>query len=183
MDKHFSKDNAQSAKQQKRDLGRKVDLVSTILEDHKPLKELIEIMKDLETPFDDRKESFMEFAPLLLTHAKAEEKSLYKFLMHSAKSELKTEGFEGQEEHNLADLLTEEIKRTTDPDAMSARIKVIAELVEHHIQEEESEMLPKVQRAVDESDLFKLNDEYLRFMEELIAEGQDDAPSEKELPH
>src|SRR4051794_8156522 len=110
MQKNIS-DNKRT-KQPRRDLGRKVDVVSTILEDHQPLKKLIEIMKNLEKSFAERRQAFMEFAPLLLTHAKAEELSLYQFLQQSGDPELKTEGFEGQTEHSLADQMSEEIKRT-----------------------------------------------------------------------
>lgn len=154
-------------------------ILATILEDHKPLKELIRVMKDLEKPFEERERAFMDFAPLLLTHAKAEEESLYAYLKTVA--ELKTEGFEGQAEHNIADQLCEEIKRTDDRDALSARIKVLAELVEHHIEEEENVMFPEIRARVPSDVLMNLNNEYVEDQSEIIAEGQDDAPHEAEL--
>ena len=180
MERPTSSENNQ--KQTRPVRSRSADIISTVLEDHKPLKELIEVMKDLDKPFEERREAFGTFAPLLVTHAKAEEMSLYEFMKRGQVKELKTEGMEGQTEHTLADQLAEEIKRTTDQEEMSAKIKVLAELVEHHIEEEEGEMFPTVKRELDESTLLKLNDLYLDFVEEIIGEGQDDAPPEKSLP-
>lgn len=56
-----------------------MDIIDAILEDHEPLKELIEIMKDSEKPFDQRLDAFEEFAPLLIAHAKPEEETLYAY--------------------------------------------------------------------------------------------------------
>lgn len=160
-------------------LGSENNILSTILEDHKPLKDLIGVMKDLEKPFEERERAFMDFAPLLLTHAKAEEDSLYAYL--KTVDELKTEGFEGQTEHSIADQLCEEIKRTEDREALSARIKVLAELVEHHIEEEEKVMFAEIRARVPSDVLMNLNNEYVENQAEIIAEGQDDAPHEAEL--
>jgi hemerythrin-like domain-containing protein len=155
------------------------NILSTILEDHRPLKELIEVMKDLDLKFEDRQKAFADFAPLLVTHAKAEEQSLYKYLKQVA--ELKTDGYEGQTEHNIADQLCEEIKRTTEEDEMSARIKVLAELMEHHIEEEENDMFPTIRAKIPPQVLVTLNNQYVDYEAQLIAQGQDDAPHENEL--
>ena len=160
------------------------DIISVIKEDHVPLKELIAVMKDDDKPVAERKQAFMEFAPLLMTHAKAEEKSLYDF-MKTAKG-LRADAFEGDTEHMVADQLCEEIKRTTDEDALGARIKVLAEMVEHHIEEEEKDILPNVREQVDEARLVSLTAKYVQVQSEIIADGQDDAPHEAELkgtPH
>lgn len=162
------------------------DIISVIREDHRPLKELIQIMKDSERPFDERLEAFQNFAPLLLTHAKAEEKALYEFM--KSHKELREHAFEGEAEHSVADQLCEEIKRGTDEDQIGAKIKVVAESVEHHIREEENEILPDVDKAIDHNTLVRLTRDYIKVQTELIAAGQDDAPresdlSERELSH
>lgn len=156
------------------------DILSVIKEDHKPLKELIAVMKDSEgKSFSERKQAFMEFAPLLMTHAKAEEKALYEFM--KTKSELKQAAFEGDTEHMMADQLCEEIKRTTGEDEMSAKIKVLAEAVEHHIEEEENEIFPDVKKNVEASKLVALTQTYIAVQAEIIADGQNDSPREADL--
>lgn len=148
------------------------DILQAILDDHKPLKRLIKIMKDDEKELSDRQIAFEEFAPLLTIHAKSEEQVLY-VAMKSA-LDLREEGLEGDVEHGLADQLVEEIKRTTDEDLWSARVKVLAELVEHHIEEEEDEMFPEIREATDAEQRKILGAEYLNLRAKWMARGGED---------
>lgn len=136
------------------------DIVALILEDHVPLKKLIHIMKDSEATISARKAAFQQFAPLLVRHAKPEEESLYVFMKHD--KELREEGLEGDVEHGLADQLIEEAKRTDDKELFAARVKVLAELVEHHIEEEEEEMLPDFKKNTDIQERISLGEKYLK---------------------
>ncbi len=156
----------------------KHDIVQLILKDHKPLKQLIKVMKDSEG--DEQKEAFEEFAPLLTAHAKPEEQVLYEFMKEE--EELRMEGFEGDVEHGLADQLVEEIKRTDDDDHCAARIKVLAELVEHHIEEEESELLPDFQKfCKSKEERAEMGELFLFLKQRLEDRGSDDAPSEQDV--
>ncbi len=149
----------------------KSDIVDIILEDHKPLKQLIKIMKNSDKSQEERFSAFEEFAPTLIAHAKPEEETLYVFMKND--EDLKEEGYEGDVEHSLADQLVEEIKRTTEPDLKSARIKVLAELVEHHIEEEEEELLPDFKKSSDVRDRNSLGSEFLKLKVGYMAAGSD----------
>ncbi len=155
------------------------DIVQLIKEDHKSLKELLETLKDTDADLDERQNAFDEFAFLLVTHAKPEEESLYVFMKDN--KELREEGFEGEVEHILADQLLEEIKRTTDEDLWSARVKVLAELVEHHIEEEESELLPSVEEEVDIADRLEIGANFIDRKVEYLARGGEDTVSEEKM--
>jgi len=157
------------------------DIVDLILEDHRPLKEFIEVMKNLDESLEKRREAAENFAIQLVAHAKPEELTLYKDLKHHAS--LKADAFEGQTEHSLADQLLEEIKRTTDEDCWSARVKVLAELVEHHIQEEEDDILPKVSETLTTNERERLGAAFLDEKVKIFAMGGEDAPSEKAILH
>lgn len=155
------------------------DIVELILEDHKPLKELIRILKDDEQDFTERSEAMDEFAVALISHAKPEEEVLYEQLKKN--KELRSEGYEGEVEHTLADQMVEEIRRTSDPDIWSAKVKVVAELVEHHIEEEESELLPDFKSQSDAQEREQLGDLFLQAKTALLEQGGVDSPSEVEL--
>lgn len=154
------------------------DIIQMILEDHKPLKQLIKIMKDTDNDLSERQEAFEEFAPLLVTHAKPEEQTMYVFM--KGDDETREEGFEGDVEHMLADQLIEEIKRTDDEDLWSARVKVLAELVEHHIEEEEEELLPDFRKHSELEERVELGAEYQQLKAQLEDQGGKDAPEEEE---
>lgn len=138
----------------------KEDIIKLILVDHEPLKRFIGILKDLETPIRTRRRIFEQFAPMLLMHARSEQESLYTFLKDENK-ELRIDGLEGDVEHELAERMIEEVKMSEDADVWSARAKVLAELVEHHIKEEESHMFPEFKKESDIEDRVMLGKQYL----------------------
>ena len=137
----------------------RTDIINLLLEDHKPLKKLLKIMKDPETDIEERREALEKFGPLLLAHAQAEEGTLYTHMKEE--DDLRMEGFEGDVEHALAAQTLEEADQTDDEDLWSARTKVLAELVEHHIKEEEDEIFPDFKKATDLEERKDLGEEYL----------------------
>jgi hemerythrin superfamily protein len=153
------------------------DIVSLILQDHKPLKQLIKIMKSSERDFSERQQAFAEFAPLLVAHAKPEEWALYSYMKDD--EEMRSEAFEGDVEHGLADQMAEEAKRTDDQDVFSAKIKVLAELVEHHIKEEEEDLLPDFKKHASAEEREILGRRFIAFKNQIESEGSDDAPTER----
>lgn len=135
------------------------DILQMILDDHKPLKRLINVLKNLDLSLSARRSAFSEFAPLLTIHAKAEENTLYVH-MKKEDQDLRLDGLEGDVEHSLASMMVEDIKQTVEKDVWSAKTKVLAELVEHHIEEEENEMFPEIKKEVEMMDLIRLGEDY-----------------------
>ncbi len=135
------------------------DIVDLILDDHKDLKRLIKVLKNDDADLGDRYAAFEEFAPLLILHAKPEEQTLYAEMKDD--NELRSEGMEGEIEHQIADRLLNEAKETTDEDMWSAKVKVLAELVEHHIKEEESTLLPDYKKHSDVQDRIQLGERFM----------------------
>ena len=158
---------------------KQADIIQLIMEDHKPLKRLIKVLKKPENSFDMRMKAFTEFAELLVNHAKPEELSLYVNMKQD--EDMRSEALEGDVEHGLADQLLEEIKRTEDEDMWTAKVKVLAELVEHHIEEEEEELLPDYRKNSEIDERIELGQKYLDLKTKMAEEGNDDAPSEKTM--
>lgn len=153
------------------------DIIQIILKDHKPLKSLIKIMKTEKPDYSKKRAAFEIFSPALLAHAKPEEQTLYQDL--KSDEDQRALGLEGEVEHELADQLCEELKRTTDQDLFMAKVKVLAELVEHHIKEEEKHMLPQFKKASNTKQRASLGENYMKLRRAFLAEGGDDAPPEK----
>lgn len=174
--------STQSENTRQKKMRQETDIVSLILEDHKALKKLIKVMKDSDRSQDERFAAFQEFMPALIAHAKPEEQTLYTVMKQD--DELREDAFEGDVEHILADQLVEEIQRTEDADLRSAQIKVLAELVEHHIEEEEEDLLPEFKKASDEEIRSKMGNEFLQLKIRYLAAGDDnivpDPKTEKE---
>jgi hemerythrin superfamily protein len=151
---------------------KKSDIIQLILEDHKPLKKLLKIMKNLDNEVGEREAAFKKFVPLLLAHAKPEEQTLYTVLKKEDDEDLRVEGFEGEVEHQLADLMAKQSKSAKDEDVWSARVKVLAELVEHHIKEEEEDVFPEYKKNSDIEERSELGKKYLMKQSEFLAKQQ-----------
>lgn len=139
------------------------DIVSMILRDHKPIKELLMILKDEDETISEKRAAFAEFEPMLSSHAKAEEKSLYNFLKES--SDTRVEALEGDSEHEIADRLMMELGEISkDDDLWMAKVKVLAEVVDHHVKEEEKQVLKETIKDLSTSDRSEIGLEYTRLL-------------------
>jgi hemerythrin superfamily protein len=114
----------------------------TILEmlknDHHQVKELLEAILSTEDA-KKRGDVFKQLRTELTAHARAEEKILYRQMEKS--EEGKDDALEGAVEHEVVDRLMEDLSRSRSvgSDRWTARCTVLQELLEHHIDEEESE--------------------------------------------
>lgn len=166
--KHDKNKNREKSSKQKNET-QSQDVVELILEDHKPLKELISILKNSDVSFTKKQPAFDEFEKILTCHAKSEEESLYVHLKEE--KDLRIDGLEGDTEHSLADLLVHEIKQCSEDDTWMAKVKVLAELVDHHIKEEESEMLKKVRKEFSKEKRAEIGKIYSRLFERYTEEA------------
>ncbi len=92
----------------------------------------------------------------LQVHTTIEEQVFYPAIS-AADDELKEMVTEGVEEHHVVDVLAAEIKALSpEVESWAAKVTVLIENVEHHAEEEESEMFPEVGKALDAAALEEL---------------------------
>lgn len=168
-----------AASRSSRRTGTTNDLIQLILRDHVEIRPLLRLIKNTGRDLDERWQAFERFIPLLVAHTKPEEGVLYSGMKQVEK--LRAEGFEGEVEHSLVDQMVEEAKRERDEDILSAKMKVLADLVENHLEQEERLLLPHFKRASSREQLVELGQEFLRLKREIMAEGGDDSPREELL--
>ncbi|RZA08953.1 MAG: hemerythrin domain-containing protein [Proteobacteria bacterium] len=155
----------------------KFDIIKVIEDDHKPLKKLIKILTSDKKTIDEKRDAYEEFAHLLLAHARPEEQSMYAHMHEN--QELNAEAYEGETEHDITDQLISDIDGLgmDEEDEWEAKVKVLGELVEHHIEEEEEEMLPTIKKQFNAEMREHIGREFLRLKEEGVGvteEGYDE---------
>ena len=92
---------------------------------------------------------FEHLAEDLEIHTTIEEEDFYP-AAHDLSEEIGETIDEGLQEHHVGDVLVAEIKELTPgADEWVAKISVLVESVEHHIDEEEAELFPSVRGATD----------------------------------
>ena len=132
------------------------DAVSLLSADHAEVKQMFETYRQLvdENADDDqRAELARRICSMLTVHAELEEEIFYPAMRENVDDELTLD--EAEVEHASARELIEQIEAMDPGDALyDAKVIVLGEYVEHHVQEEENELFPQAEKAgIDLDDL------------------------------
>lgn len=127
------------------------DLISAIKQDHEGLRQYIDVLKDTDREMAERRRAYALFSALLKSHTVAEEEAVYKPIERPAKSDLVIRIEEGFVEHRVCDDIMTRMEKTDDAVVWSAHANVLAELVEHHLDEEEEKMFPLIREQISKS--------------------------------
>ena len=94
-----------------------------------------------------------ELANSLAAHMAIEQEIFYPRIKE-VQSDLVNESFE---EHAVAELALKRLLMTdAEDEAFQARVTTLKELIQHHVEEEEQELFPKVEKALEEEELSRL---------------------------
>jgi len=96
----------------------------------------------------------------LKIHSQLEEELFYPTFKKMAEdSEAEDLFYEATEEHHVVDMVLPELKATSaKAPEFAAKSKVLKELIEHHVREEEGEMFPQARRLMTDEQLRELGD-------------------------
>ena len=134
-----------------------MDALELLKQDHRKVADLF---KQVEATEDEKKHQqlFEQIKTELETHTHIEETILYP--AWEQHEELKDITLEAYEEHKQVKTLLREIDRLAEgSERFDAKLKVMGENVEHHVEEEEKEMFPKVKKIYDKEQLEQLGQE------------------------
>jgi hemerythrin superfamily protein len=123
-----------------------------LTEDHKAVKKLFKEFEKSEQ--DNQKDQLVkQICMELSVHAQIEEEIFYPAAREAIKDQDLLD--EAEEEHGGIKGVVEELKGMQPGDEhYEAKVKVLSEYVEHHVQEEQDELFPKVKKAdIDTPDL------------------------------
>ncbi|HEX2539899.1 MAG TPA: hemerythrin domain-containing protein [Caldimonas sp.] len=153
------------------------DALALLKADHKEVNELFkqyEKMADAEAEAEERQTLAEQICDMLTVHATIEEEIFYPAARESeVESDLLDEA---EVEHASAKDLIAQIKGMSPEDELyDAKVKVLGEYVNHHVQEEEGEMFQKCRKA--KMDLATLGTELEARKSELMEEMAGGIPS------
>lgn len=118
-------------------------------QDHKKVKALFREYAELgDRALKSKQRLAEQIIHELEVHSKLEEEIFYP-RAREAQEKLEDVVAEGFEEHHVADVLMQEIRGLQpDDERFDAKMKVLCESIQHHIEEEETELLPSAERAL-----------------------------------
>ena len=136
-----------------------MDVIKLLKQDHQKVKKMLEELDETtERATTKRQQLFAEVQSELRLHELVEEEIVYPAFREQSK--LKDIVLEGYEEHHVVDLIMDEIagEPVTD-ETWAAKVKVMKENVEHHVEEEEDKMFPQARKLFAEEELEKLGEQ------------------------
>ena len=143
------------------------DAIAMLIADHKKVKSLFEQFEGLSDRSKASKKKIADEICMELTvHAEVEEQVFYPAIRKPIKDEDLMD--EAVVEHASAkELIAQILEMDPGEDLYDAKVKVLSEQIEHHVEEEEGEMFPKVRKSG--VDLVALGEEMEAFKMKLVA--------------
>jgi hemerythrin superfamily protein len=138
------------------------DILDTLKQEHDELKSLLVDLQDAQTA-TQRKSLIKKIKAALVPHAKAEEKVVYNAVIALKDKAAQIDGEEGYLEHELAAKTLqrlESLANATSPEHKAAG-KVLKELLEHHIDEEERNVWKDVKQHFSDDERASMNRAFL----------------------
>jgi hemerythrin superfamily protein len=124
--------------------------VELLISDHRNVEALFKQFEDQEET-DERHETALRICKELTVHATVEEELFYPFLRENIEETDLVD--EAEVEHGTAKDLIAQIEAAEELDDMfDAKVKVLKEYIQHHVEEEEGEIFPKLGDFKDELD-------------------------------
>lgn len=175
--KRTSRTSARTRSQPAASAAGMLDAIDLLTEDHRKVDELFEDYDASKDEADDRakEERVAEICLELTIHASVEEEIFYPAAREALESEDDAETLdEAEVEHQTIKDLVEQLQAMSAGEELyDAKVKVLAEYVKHHVQEEEGELFPALRGG--DADLEALGAELAQRKEELRRELQADA--------
>ena len=128
-----------------------MNAIDLLKADHKTVKALLtQLSESTERGIKKRSELLAKLEMEVAVHTRLEEEILYPAYKKAGAKEQVIMYHEAKEEHRTVDSLVLPDLKVTDPGTpeFSGRVKVLKELLEHHIEEEETEMFPQAKKLL-----------------------------------
>jgi hemerythrin-like domain-containing protein len=138
-----------------------MNILDKLREEHEEVKGLLRQMCEDENA-GRRQKLFKEFKTALTKHSRGEEMALYRRLIDTGEDKPELLGNEGMVEHDVATGLIAKLGRARNKGDVkwTAGIKVLTDILEHHIEEEEKEIFKETRRKFKAPELEEMEQEF-----------------------
>jgi hemerythrin superfamily protein len=136
-----------------------MDAITLLKDDHKTVKRLFRKFEQAgDRAYATKRKLVDKITEELSVHSAIEEQVFYPSVRHAVE-QTEDEVLEALEEHHIVKWTLSELE-SMDPreERFDAKVTVLIESVEHHIEEEEGEMFPRVRKALSRTQLNELGD-------------------------
>jgi hemerythrin superfamily protein len=138
-----------------------MDILTKLKKEHREVQLLLDELVDSESA-PERKALLKKIQLALVPHSRAEEKVVYDAVRALKDKKARQDGEEGYLEHSLADRMLATLGKITNARSVefSAAAKVLHELIQHHIGEEESAIWSDVKDNFSDDEREQMNRDF-----------------------
>ena len=139
-----------------------MNAIDLLKADHQTVKAILaQLSESTDKAIKKRTDLLDKLEMEISIHTKLEEEILYPAFKAAGTKEQDVLYFEAKEEHRTVDSLVLPDLKQTDPGTpeFAGRVKVVKELLEHHIEEEETELFPQAKKLLGKSRLDDLGEQ------------------------
>ncbi|MGE8504486.1 MAG: hemerythrin domain-containing protein [Pseudomonas sp.] len=138
-----------------------MNAIDLLKKDHETVKELLgKLEETTERAVQTRKKLLLKIEQELKIHTELEEKIFYPAFRRAGDKDDAVLTVEAKEEHRAVEALVLPDIKETSPSTLefAGRVKVLKELLEHHIEEEERDMFPQARKLLSKRQLDDLGE-------------------------
>ncbi len=151
-------------------LGIAEGILQDLHNDHREVSALIEKIMDSKDS-GQRTSLFNEMKTKLLAHAHAEQQVLYKPMERSKNEESRSFALEGENEHQHVEQQLQQMAGASSKagEQWTSELNVLKDLVEHHVEEEESTGFNCARTDFDKAELEQMGEQFQRLKQQEMA--------------
>jgi hemerythrin superfamily protein len=137
------------------------DAVELLKSDHRKVEQLFREFEEAgDRAYKTKQELVGQIVEELEVHATIEEEIYYPAVEAKARKDGKELIAEAVEEHHVVKVLLGELgSMSSEDEAFDAKVTVLMENVRHHVEEEESELLPQSEKILGTDELTRLGEQ------------------------
>lgn len=139
-----------------------MNAIDLLKADHERVKAILtQLSESTDRAVKKRTDLLAKLEMEISIHTRLEEEILYPAFKQAGGKDEAEMYYEAKEEHRTVDSLVLPDLKATDPTQpeFAGRVKVVKELLEHHIEEEEEEMFPQAKKLLGKATLEALGEE------------------------
>ncbi|EIK97261.1 hemerythrin hhe cation binding domain-containing protein [Pseudomonas sp. M47T1] len=151
-----------------------MNAIELLKADHEKVKSILaQLSESTDRGIKKRTDLLAKLEMEITIHTRLEEEILYPAFKQAGGKDEAEMYYEAKEEHRTVDSLVLPDLKVTDPSTpeFAGRVKVVKELLEHHIEEEETDMFPDAEKLLGKEALEALGEQ----METMKAQYRKDA--------
>lgn len=147
-----------------------VNAIDLLKQDHEKVKGLLAKLNETTSRAEKtRSKLLQQISEELRIHTQIEEEIFYPAFKAAGKSSEESMFYEATEEHKAVEqqVLPDLENSDLNSEAFTGRAKVLQEMIEHHVKEEETEMFPKAQELLNKQELEELGTKMMELKKKL----------------